>query len=108
MGETPKQRIELAFSLSTLEPDEVPINVLIPRKGTPKELENCSINTMDIIRNYSSLAIYNAQDHTENRWREEKFTLRITVSLHCRQVQMESLLVVTLPQMETHQIRISK
>lgn len=50
MGETPKQRIELAFSLSTLEPDEVPINVLIPRKGTPKELENRSINTMDIIR----------------------------------------------------------
>src|SRR6188768_2556986 len=48
MGETPKQRIELAFSLSTLEPDEVPINVLIPRKGTPKELENCSINTMEI------------------------------------------------------------
>ena len=50
MGETPKQRIELAFSLSTLEPDEVPINILIPRKGTPMELENCSINTMDIIR----------------------------------------------------------
>ena len=50
MGETPKQRIELAFSLSTLEPDEVPINILIPRKGTPKELENCSINPMDIIR----------------------------------------------------------
>jgi biotin synthase len=50
MGETPKQRIELAFSLSTLEPDEVPINILIPRKGTPKGLENCSINTMDIIR----------------------------------------------------------
>ena len=50
MGETPKQRIELAFSLSTLEPDEVPINILIPRKGTPKELENCSINAMDIIR----------------------------------------------------------
>lgn len=50
MGESPKQRIELAFSLSTLEPDEVPINILIPRKGTPKELENCSINTMDIIR----------------------------------------------------------
>lgn len=50
MGETPKQRIELAFSLSALEPDEVPINILIPRKGTPKELESCSINTMDIIR----------------------------------------------------------
>jgi len=50
MGETPKQRIELGFALSALEPDEVPINILIPRKGTPKELENCSINTMDIIR----------------------------------------------------------
>jgi biotin synthase len=50
MGETPKQRIELAFSLSALQPDEVPINILIPRKGTPKELENCSINPMDIIR----------------------------------------------------------
>jgi biotin synthase len=50
MGETPKQRIELAFSLSALEPDEVPINILIPRKGTPRELENCSINPMDIIR----------------------------------------------------------
>ena len=50
MGETPKQRIELAFSLSALEPDEVPINILIPRKGTPKELDNCSINPMDIIR----------------------------------------------------------
>lgn len=50
MGETPKQRIELAFSLSALEPDEVPINILIPRKGTPKEPENCSINTMDIIK----------------------------------------------------------
>ena len=50
VGETPKQRIELGFALSALEPDEVPINILIPRKGTPKELENCSINTMDIIR----------------------------------------------------------
>lgn len=50
MGETPKQRIELAFSLSALEPDEVPINILIPRKGTPKELDNYSINPLDIIR----------------------------------------------------------
>ena len=50
MGETPKQRIELAFSLSALEPDEVPINILIPRKGTPKQLDNYSINPLDIIR----------------------------------------------------------
>lgn len=50
MGETTRQRIELAFSISTLEPDEVPINILIPRKGTPKELDNCLIHPIDIIR----------------------------------------------------------
>ena len=50
MGETTRQRIELAFSISALEPDEVPINILIPRKGTPKELDNCLIHSIDIIR----------------------------------------------------------
>lgn len=50
MGESRKQRIELAYSLSALDPDEVPINILIPREGTPKELDNCSIDPMDIIR----------------------------------------------------------
>lgn len=50
MGETPRQRIELAFSISTLQPDEVPINILIPRKGTPKELDTSSIHPIDIIR----------------------------------------------------------
>jgi biotin synthase len=50
MGETKRQRIELAFSISSLKPDEVPINILIPRKGTPKQLDNCSIHQIDIIR----------------------------------------------------------
>ncbi len=50
MGESRKQRIELAYSLSDLDPDEVPINILIPREGTPKELDNCSIDPIDIIR----------------------------------------------------------
>lgn len=50
MGESRRQRIELAYSLSALDPDEVPINILIPRRGTPKELDNCSIDPVDIIR----------------------------------------------------------
>lgn len=37
MGESKRQRIELAFSLTDLSPDEVPINILIARPGTPLE-----------------------------------------------------------------------
>jgi biotin synthase len=35
MGESQKERLELAFSLASLHPDEVPINILIGREGTP-------------------------------------------------------------------------
>jgi biotin synthase len=35
MGESPKQRIELAFELKKLEADCVPINILNARSGTP-------------------------------------------------------------------------
>jgi len=35
MGETPRQRAELALSLRELEPTEVPLNFLNPRPGTP-------------------------------------------------------------------------
>ena len=37
MGESPRQRIELAFSLASLYPEEVPVNILISREGTPLE-----------------------------------------------------------------------
>ena len=37
MGESPEQRLELAFSLSQLDPEEVPLNILIARQGTPME-----------------------------------------------------------------------
>lgn len=37
LGETSRQRIELAFSLASLSPEEVPINILIAREGTPLE-----------------------------------------------------------------------
>src|SRR5208283_5010818 len=35
MGETPAQRLDLAFSLAELGVDCVPINILNPRPGTP-------------------------------------------------------------------------
>jgi biotin synthase len=35
MGEDTKQRIELAFSIKSLEPDEIPLNILMGRVGTP-------------------------------------------------------------------------
>ncbi|TNC23899.1 biotin synthase BioB [Amycolatopsis alkalitolerans] len=37
MGETPEQRAEFAVQLAELEPDEVPMNFLIPQPGTPYE-----------------------------------------------------------------------
>jgi biotin synthase len=35
MGETVQQRVELGLALQSLQPDEVPINILISREGTP-------------------------------------------------------------------------
>jgi biotin synthase len=35
LGETWEQRVELAYDLASLDPDEVPLNFLNPRPGTP-------------------------------------------------------------------------
>ena len=35
MGETPQQRLELGFSIASLRPDEVPVNILVAQQGTP-------------------------------------------------------------------------
>src|SRR4026207_119538 len=49
MGESPKQRLELAFSIKSLQPDEVPINILISRKGTPLD-SLASLDPLDAIK----------------------------------------------------------
>ena len=35
MGETPQQRLELGFSIASLRPEEVPVNILVAQQGTP-------------------------------------------------------------------------
>ena len=49
MGESPEQRLELAFALADLDPDEVPINILISREGTPLMYKH-PLTTDDIIK----------------------------------------------------------
>jgi biotin synthase len=49
MGETTKQRLELAYSIRDLSPDEVPINILIPKSGTPFESLH-GVNPIDAIK----------------------------------------------------------
>jgi biotin synthase len=49
MGETPRQRVELGFSIAALNPEEVPMNILIGRKGTPLEAMG-TIEPMDAIK----------------------------------------------------------
>ena len=54
MGEDLKQRLELAFEASTLEPDEFPLNILIPREST--RLAN--IQTLDPLEAIRMISIY--------------------------------------------------
>ncbi len=49
MGETPRQRLELGFSLASLHPEEVPLNILVAQKGTPFQ-NMIPISNDDIIR----------------------------------------------------------
>ena len=49
MGENSLQRLELAYSIRDLLPDEVPINILIPKPGTPFENLH-GVNPIDAIK----------------------------------------------------------
>jgi biotin synthase len=49
LGESPQQRLELAFSLRELGIDCIPFNILNPRPGTPLEHSE-SVQPMEIIK----------------------------------------------------------
>ncbi len=62
MGETWTDRLDMALSLSELEIDSIPINFLIPIKGTP--LENAkSLNYDDILRTVAIFRYINPNAH---------------------------------------------
>ena len=52
LGESPQQRLELAFSLRQLGIDCIPFNILNPRPGTPLEHSE-SLSPMEIIKTVS-------------------------------------------------------
>jgi len=54
MGETVQQRVELGFALQSLQPDEVPLNILIPREGTPFSNYK-AISTEEVIKTIATL-----------------------------------------------------
>ncbi len=55
MGESRRQRIELALELAELDPDSVPVNFLHPIEGTPFEIHRYAIDEGEILK---TLAIY--------------------------------------------------
>lgn len=62
MGESLKERIELAFAISEIEPDSIPLNVLQPIKGTP--LENTPPLPQDeILTAFAMFRIINPKVH---------------------------------------------
>ena len=59
MGETIEQRIEMAIELSEIEPESIPINILMPIPKTPFENYNNKIDEENILRTLAIFKIAN-------------------------------------------------
>ena len=59
MGETVEQRIEMALELAEIEPDSIPINILMPIKNTPFENYGDKIDEENILRTLAVFKIAN-------------------------------------------------
>lgn len=59
MGESVEQRVEMALELSEIEPDSIPINILMPIEGTPFEGYLEKIDEENILRTLAIFKIAN-------------------------------------------------
>ena len=59
MGESIEQRIEMALELSEIEPDSIPINILMPIPKTPFEKYNDKIDDENVLRTLAIFKIAN-------------------------------------------------
>ena len=56
MGETRKQRLELALELAKIRPEEVTVNILVPMPGTPLQFQT-PLDATESARMFCSTAI---------------------------------------------------
>ena len=59
MGESVEQRIEMALELAEIQPDSIPINILMPIEGTPFEGYLDKINEENVLRTLAIFKIAN-------------------------------------------------
>jgi len=59
MGETIEQRVEMALELAEIKPESIPVNVLMPIKGTPFEHYENKIDEENIMRTLAIFKIAN-------------------------------------------------
>ena len=59
MGESVEQRVEMAMQLADIEPDSIPINILMPIPETPFENYHNKIDEENILRTLAIFKIAN-------------------------------------------------